>query len=109
MASTAHFGRLLALSMLMLIIAISNNGILQFSNAQTICNVPISGLMACKPAVTPPNPTPPSTVCCSALTHANMRCLCSYRNSTLLPTLGIDPNLAVQLPEKCKFPHPAHC
>ncbi|MBA0871186.1 hypothetical protein Goshw_022289 [Gossypium schwendimanii] len=79
------------------------------TDAQSICNMPASGLMACKPAVTPPNPPPPTSTCCSALSHANMRCLCSYKNSKLLPSLGIDPNLAMKLPSLCKLPHPANC
>ncbi|XP_019193273.1 PREDICTED: putative lipid-transfer protein DIR1 [Ipomoea nil] len=79
------------------------------SEAQTICNMSGKDLMACKPSVTPPKPPPPSPNCCSALGHADMRCLCSFKNSKLLPSLGIDPNLAMQLPEKCKLPHPAHC
>ncbi|GMI92964.1 DIR1-like [Hibiscus trionum] len=79
------------------------------TDAQTICNMPTSDLMACKPAVTPPNPPPPTSTCCSALSHANMRCLCSYKNSKLLPNLGIDPNLAMKLPSLCKLPHPAKC
>ncbi|XVE81030.1 hypothetical protein DITRI_Ditri15bG0030200 [Diplodiscus trichospermus] len=58
------------------------------TDAQTICNMPASGLMACKPAVTPPNPPPPTSTCCSALSHADMRCLCSYKNSKLLPSLA---------------------
>ncbi|XVF84377.1 hypothetical protein PTKIN_Ptkin17bG0031800 [Pterospermum kingtungense] len=79
------------------------------TNGQSICNMPASGLMACKPAVTPPNPPPPTSTCCSALSHADMSCLCSYKNSNLLPSLGIDPNLAMQLPSLCKLPHPANC
>ncbi|KAJ9701312.1 hypothetical protein PVL29_006590 [Vitis rotundifolia] len=79
------------------------------SNAQTICNMSGEGLMACKPSVAPPNPAPPSAACCSALSHADIHCLCSYRNSKLLPSMGIDPNLALQLPKKCNFPNPAHC
>ncbi|EEF32699.1 putative lipid-transfer protein DIR1 [Ricinus communis] len=95
----------IALAMI-LVIAIANNGVVQVCNAQSVCNVPISGLMACKPAVTPPNPSAPTSACCSALTHADMRCLCSYKNSNVLPSLGIDPNLALQLPPKCKLPRP---
>ncbi|XWS22214.1 hypothetical protein CRYUN_Cryun29cG0015100 [Craigia yunnanensis] len=79
------------------------------TDAQSICNMPASGLMACKPAVTPPNPPPPTSTCCSALSLADMRCLCSYKKSSLLPSLGIDPNLAMQLPSLCKLPHPANC
>ncbi|KAL4593943.1 hypothetical protein ACB092_M005200 [Castanea dentata] len=86
-----------------LLVAISSNGVLQISNAQTICNVSVSGLMACKSAVTPPNPTTPSTDCCTALSHADLRCLCSYRNSNLLPSLGIDPNLPCSSLESANF------
>ncbi|TYH49641.1 hypothetical protein ES332_D10G150900v1 [Gossypium tomentosum] len=50
------------------------------TDAQSICNMPASGLMACKPA-----------------------------NSKLLPSLGIDPNLAMKLPTLSKLPHPANC
>ncbi|KDP42884.1 hypothetical protein JCGZ_23826 [Jatropha curcas] len=78
-------------------------------NGQSICNVSISGLTSCRPAVTPPNPAPPTSACCSALSHADLRCLCSYKNSTLLPSLGIDPKLALKLPEKCRLPHRAPC
>lgn len=75
-------------------------------NAQTICNIPLSGLMACRPSVTPPRPTPPTADCCRALSHANMQCLCSYKNSSFLPSFGVDPKLALQLPAKCKLPAP---
>ncbi|KAI3455599.1 hypothetical protein Pfo_012262, partial [Paulownia fortunei] len=81
--------------------------VLGVANAQMICNMSVEGLMACKPSAVPPNPPPPSATCCSALSHANIPCLCSYKNSKVLPSLGIDPNLAMQLPDKCKLPHPA--
>ncbi|KAL1538141.1 hypothetical protein AAHA92_26918 [Salvia divinorum] len=79
------------------------------ANAQTICNMTVAGLTACKPSATAPDPPPPSAACCSALSHADMKCLCSYKNSKVLPSLGIDPNLAMQLPQKCKIPHPPKC
>ncbi|KAM6580948.1 putative lipid-transfer protein DIR1 [Cannabis sativa] len=81
----------------------------ELSSAQTICNVSMNGLMECKPAVTKPNPKSPTSACCSALTHADFKCLCSYKNSQILPSLGIDPVLAMQLPQKCKLPHPPNC
>lgn len=99
----------LFLVIVMIFAAISSKSVLQLSTAQTICNMPVAGLMACKPSVTPPNPTAPTSDCCSALSHADMKCLCSYKNSKLLPSLGIDPKLAVKLPAKCNLPHPANC
>lgn len=79
------------------------------ANAQMICNMSVASIMACKPSAVAPNPPPPSGTCCSALSHANITCLCSYKNSKVLPSLGIDPNLAMQLPQKCKLPHPSQC
>ncbi|KAG8380123.1 hypothetical protein BUALT_Bualt07G0160900 [Buddleja alternifolia] len=78
-------------------------------NAQIICNMSIDGIMACKPSASPPTPPPPSAACCSALSQANISCLCSYKNSNVLPSFGIDPNLAMQLPGKCNLPQPAKC
>ncbi|KAK2973525.1 hypothetical protein RJ640_010580 [Escallonia rubra] len=90
----------------LLVVAIASNGVLvEVSHAQTICNVSLQGLMSCKPSATPPNPAPPSGACCSALSRANMPCLCSYKNSKVLPSLGIDPNLAMQLPANSSSPH----
>ncbi|KAL0299097.1 UNVERIFIED_CONTAM: putative lipid-transfer protein DIR1 [Sesamum radiatum] len=64
------------------------------------------GLQAIGDAAQPP---PPSARCCAGLLHADWGCLCSYKNSKLLPQLGIDVNLIMQLPTKCNVPHPAHC
>ncbi|KAH6773392.1 hypothetical protein C2S52_003722 [Perilla frutescens var. hirtella] len=83
--------------------------IIGVANGQMICNMSVAGLMACKPSATPPNPPEPSAMCCSALSHANMTCLCNFKNSKVLPSLGIDPKLAIQLPQKCKLPHPETC
>ncbi|WOL15002.1 hypothetical protein Cni_G23783 [Canna indica] len=54
-------------------------------------------------------PAAPSPECCKALAKADLRCLCSYKNSPLLRTLGIDPELAVKLPPKCNLKTPANC
>ncbi|KAI4302715.1 hypothetical protein MLD38_038432 [Melastoma candidum] len=94
-------GKILILALVLLAIALANG--------QTLCNMTVDGFMACKPSATPPNPSPPSGDCCAALSHANATCLCSYKKSYLLPSLGVDPNLAMQLPDKCKLPHPSQC
>ncbi|CAA0805980.1 Bifunctional inhibitor/lipid-transfer protein/seed storage 2S albumin superfamily protein [Striga hermonthica] len=77
--------------------------------AFSVCNVTEEGLEACKPSVTQPSPVPPSTECCHAVSGADLKCLCSYRNSFMLPALGIDPDLALALPAKCNLPPPADC
>ncbi|KAL1816907.1 hypothetical protein DCAR_0521316 [Daucus carota subsp. sativus] len=74
-----------------------------------LCNMSEDGLMACKPAVTAPEPADPTAECCQALSGADLSCLCSYRNSFVLPSLGIDPDLALALPSKCNLTPPANC
>ncbi|CAN1341848.1 Putative lipid-transfer protein DIR1 [Linum perenne] len=74
------------------------------------CNMTEAGLTACKPSVTKPNPVdPPAKDCCQALGTADLKCLCSYKNSFVLPSLGIDPDLAIALPYKCKLPSVPQC
>lgn len=90
-----------------MIVMVVLNNFGQFSTAQTICKVSIDGLMTCKPAVTPPNPAPPVAACCSAVAGADFKCLCAYKN--MLPSLGIDPNLAFQVPKKCKLSKAVNC
>ncbi|GER40647.1 lipid-transfer protein [Striga asiatica] len=75
----------------------------------SVCNMTEEGLEACKPSVTQPSPVPPSTECCDAVRGADLKCLCSYRNSVMLPALGIDPDLALALPAKCNLPPPPDC
>ncbi|KAK9141084.1 hypothetical protein Scep_010765 [Stephania cephalantha] len=92
---------------LMLLVTIGDN---HRCNAQ-LCNVTAAGLTACKPSVSNPNPKPPSDVCCSALEHADFKCFCKYyKNADLMKSLGIDPQLAKELPEKCNSPQaPVKC
>ncbi|KAF7123082.1 hypothetical protein RHSIM_Rhsim12G0036600 [Rhododendron simsii] len=84
--------------------------IFQACNAN-ICNVPVSDLMACKLAVTVSRSgtPPPSAKCCEVISRADLRCLCSHKNSKFLPLLGVDPYLAFQLPAKCRIPNAPQC
>lgn len=75
----------------------------------SLCKMNEDGLVACKPSVTKPNTVDPTPDCCKALSGADLNCLCSYRNSMMLPALGIDPELAMGLPAKCGLPVPAGC
>ncbi|CAI9776589.1 unnamed protein product [Fraxinus pennsylvanica] len=83
--------------------------VLDGAKAASFCNMTEDGLEACRPSVTQPNPVEPSSECCGALSNADLKCLCSYRNSIVLPALGIDPDLALGLPVKCNLTTPAEC
>ncbi|QCE05669.1 hypothetical protein DEO72_LG9g674 [Vigna unguiculata] len=73
------------------------------TDAMDLCGVPSSDLMKCLPAVTPPSPSEPSKDCCSVINIVDLKCLCGFKSSPLLPALGIDPKLALELPAKCKI------
>ncbi|XP_030460793.1 putative lipid-transfer protein DIR1 [Syzygium oleosum] len=79
------------------------------ADAQTICNMTYAQLMSCKPAATPPNPPPPTSACCAGLSHADLKCFCQYKNSSILPSIGVDAKLAMALPSKCKIPNAPKC
>ncbi|KAL6531829.1 hypothetical protein OROMI_028192 [Orobanche minor] len=77
----------------------------------SLCGMSQDELFQCKPAVatgTAP-PPPPSAACCAAIGHANVTCLCTFRNNKYLPYFGINSTLAMQLPTKCdpnkEIPH----
>ncbi|RVW32348.1 putative lipid-transfer protein DIR1 [Vitis vinifera] len=82
---------------LVLVVAVVANG------QGSICRMTQDGLTACKPSVSGQSPLPPSPACCAAISKADLPCLCSFKNSALLPYLGIDPNMATQLPAKCNI------
>ncbi|GAB4830329.1 hypothetical protein Ancab_019967 [Ancistrocladus abbreviatus] len=94
--------RVVALLVIVAAIAEVTNG-----DPAKVCGIPVSGLISCWPAVTKPNPPPPSELCCLCLKQADLECFCPYVHSPLLPSLGIDPELALQIPEKCSLPKPS--
>ncbi|KAG6593049.1 putative lipid-transfer protein DIR1, partial [Cucurbita argyrosperma subsp. sororia] len=75
-----------------------------------VCGVSQDGLTACKPWVTKPCPTElPPAACCDGLSKADFGCFCNYKHSLVLPSLGIDPDLALALPAKCSLPNSPSC
>ncbi|CAL9064096.1 unnamed protein product, partial [Musa banksii] len=78
--------------------------------AQSLCKMSQEGLDACRPCISTVKPAEqPSDACCAALKQADLPCLCSYKNSVLLPYIGIDPKRAMQLPAKCSMAAPQQC
>ncbi|TKY66215.1 putative lipid-transfer protein DIR1 [Spatholobus suberectus] len=94
---------------LVVVVVVMASSMWKGSKGLSFCNMDEDGLEACKPSVTQPNPVDPSPECCKALAGADLNCLCSYKNSSELPFLGIDPTLATSLPAKCNLTPPANC
>ncbi|KAJ1400451.1 Bifunctional inhibitor/plant lipid transfer protein/seed storage helical domain [Sesbania bispinosa] len=93
----------------LMVVVMMGSMLMKGTKGISLCNMSEDGLMACKPSVTKPNPVDPSPECCNALTGADLKCLCSYKNSSELPLLGIDPTLAASLPAKCNLTPPDNC
>ncbi|XVE50757.1 hypothetical protein DITRI_Ditri01bG0188900 [Diplodiscus trichospermus] len=76
---------------------------------QNICNIPFSKLNLCRPAVTGKYPPAPTKQCCGLIKHANLTCLCNFKD--VLPAFDINPTQAFALPKKCKsnVPIPPQC
>ncbi|RWW21031.1 hypothetical protein GW17_00014831, partial [Ensete ventricosum] len=95
-----------AMAMVLLLVAASTTA----AAGQSLCNMTQVGLAACKPCIATVKPEEkPTEACCTALKQADLPCLCSYKNSDLLPYLGIDPKQAMQLPAKCNIAPPQQC
>ncbi|KAJ7978392.1 Protease inhibitor/seed storage/lipid transfer protein family protein [Quillaja saponaria] len=76
----------------------------------SVCRMTKEGFKACMPSVSGQNPSSPSKECCSALSNADIQCLCFFKGSRMLAAYGIDPDLALQLPAKCNLVRPwFHC
>ncbi|OIT22908.1 PREDICTED: putative lipid-transfer protein DIR1 [Nicotiana attenuata] len=70
------------------------------------CGLSIADLMSCKPAVSGPKPLPPSEKCCTALSKADLPCLCTFKNSPMISAFKINATLAMDLPSKCNLSSP---
>uniref|UniRef100_A0A0D9WXR5 Bifunctional inhibitor/plant lipid transfer protein/seed storage helical domain-containing protein n=1 Tax=Leersia perrieri TaxID=77586 RepID=A0A0D9WXR5_9ORYZ len=96
---------------LAVLLAVAKVALLPAPAMGDVCKMSNNQLMTCQPAAAATsNPTPsPSADCCSALSKADLKCLCSYKNSSWLSLYNIDPNRAMQLPAKCGLTMPANC
>ncbi|XP_021287900.1 putative lipid-transfer protein DIR1 [Herrania umbratica] len=77
------------------------------TNEPTICNIALTKLKLCRPAVTGKYPPPPTKECCSLMKQANLTCLCKFKEA--LPAFEIDPARAFALPKKCNLRTPPQC
>ncbi|WOG98527.1 hypothetical protein DCAR_0417870 [Daucus carota subsp. sativus] len=75
--------------------------------APTICNVGVSELGHCLPAITGDKPSWPTKDCCKVMHKVNLPCLCNYKDKFL--KYGISPKNALALPKKCGLKLPKQC
>ena len=100
----AAYKKLVFVALLLALVIGSSETML--ANGVSLCHMDKEGLTACKPSVSGQYPAAPSAACCSAISHADMQCLCLFKNSNLLNLYGINTKLALELPAKCNLAHP---
>ncbi|XP_031473450.1 putative lipid-transfer protein DIR1 [Nymphaea colorata] len=93
----------------LLIMVVALGWLVASTAAFTICSMEAGEFYGCLPAIRGPSPSPPSSDCCNAIKRADLNCLCSYKDSALLPSFGVDPKLAMALPRKCNLVPPPAC
>lgn len=100
MAST---GTLMSFLMAMVVLV----AVVVANKTPTICNVGVSELGECLPAITGDKPSWPTKGCCKVMHKVNLPCLCNYKDK--LSQYGISPKNAMALPKKCGLKLPAQC
>ncbi|KAL0294036.1 UNVERIFIED_CONTAM: Upstream activation factor subunit UAF30 [Sesamum calycinum] len=96
-----------SLHTLALAVALVNGEAAAAATPSTICNVRVSELVQCLPAITGKSPPPPTKSCCSVISKANLHCLCNYKSE--ISKFGVDPAKALALPKKCGLKAPREC
>ncbi|XP_028765828.1 putative lipid-transfer protein DIR1 [Neltuma alba] len=80
------------------------------ASGEGLCRMTPEGLKACQPSVSGQNPPPPTKTCCSALSNADLQCLCRFKGSGFLSFYGIEPDKAMALPLRCNIVQSSfHC
>ncbi|KAK7288530.1 hypothetical protein RIF29_01991 [Crotalaria pallida] len=87
---------------LLLLISLLNG-----AKAYEFCDTDSAKLALCYAAVTGKHPPKPNEKCCEVIRHADLPCLCRYKN--VLPAAGINPTNALTLPSRCGLKTPPEC
>ncbi|KAG8365124.1 hypothetical protein BUALT_Bualt18G0071700 [Buddleja alternifolia] len=98
---------LLLISTLAAVLIASATGDAAAATPSTVCNVKVSELAECIPAITGKSPPWPTKSCCSVMHKANLHCFCNFKSE--LKKYGVDPNNAMKLPGKCGLKLPREC
>ncbi|WOH00192.1 hypothetical protein DCAR_0519550 [Daucus carota subsp. sativus] len=102
MASTSSSILVACLMAMMVLLVVATD-----DKTPTICNVGISELAECLPAITGDKPSWPTKRCCKVMRKVNLPCLCDYKDKFL--QYGISPQNAMALPNKCGLTLPVQC
>ncbi|KAK1440225.1 hypothetical protein QVD17_06050 [Tagetes erecta] len=77
------------------------------ASSTTICNVQMTDLLECLPAITGAHPPAPTWKCCKVMRRVNLQCLCKYKPQ--LAKFGANPDAAMAVPKKCGIKYTPRC
>ncbi|KAL4554148.1 hypothetical protein LXL04_037302 [Taraxacum kok-saghyz] len=69
------------------------------ASSSIVCNVEMTDLLECLPAITGAHPPAPTRRCCKVMRKVNLPCLCRYKPQ--LAKFGANPVAAMALPKHC--------
>lgn len=72
-----------------------------------VCNVKVTDLAQCLPAISGQSPPPPTKGCCKVMHKVDLKCLCNYKKELI--KYGVNPGAAMTLPKKCGLKSPKEC
>ncbi|KAF5781208.1 putative lipid-transfer protein DIR1 [Helianthus annuus] len=81
--------------------------IVSVSCTNTVCNVPLTDLMECLPAITGARPPAPTRQCCKVIRRVDLPCLCRYKPQ--LAKFGANPEAAMAVPKRCGVKSTPRC
>ena len=98
--------KLVAMGIFLVMVTIIGSKPLMVNGANSkgvMCGMSVAGLKSCEPSVSGQQPqVPPNKACCSALSGADLKCLCHLEDSPLINFYSIDTDQAKALPALCK-------
>ncbi|KAI3510233.1 hypothetical protein L1887_25765 [Cichorium endivia] len=77
------------------------------SSSTIVCNVEMTDLLECLPAITGAHPPAPTRRCCKVMRRVNLPCLCRYKPQ--LAKFGANPVAAMAVPKKCGIKRTPRC
>ncbi|KAI3810240.1 hypothetical protein L1987_19851 [Smallanthus sonchifolius] len=77
------------------------------SSSTIVCNVELTDLLECLPAITGAHPPAPTRKCCKVMHRVDLQCLCRYKPE--LAKFGANPVAAMAVPKKCGIKSTPRC
>nr|XP_043618802.1 putative lipid-transfer protein DIR1 [Erigeron canadensis] len=77
------------------------------ASSTIVCNVEMTDLLECLPAITGARPPAPTRRCCKVMRRVNLPCLCRYKPQ--LAKFGANPVAAMAIPKRCGMKSTPKC